>query len=75
MRSVPSVDPARIDSMLADMQAAFPDATVSGFEPLVGDMANHPSDRHVLAAAAPHLHAVGPSCRGSRRSVTSSHAR
>ena len=37
--------------MLADMQAAFPDATVAGYERLVGDMANHPSDRHVLAAA------------------------
>jgi len=52
IRSVPDVDPARIDRMLADMQAAFPDATVSGYERLVGDMANHPSDRHVLAAAA-----------------------
>jgi len=49
--SVPDVDPARIDRMLADMQAAFPDATVSGYERLLGDMANHPSDRHVLAAA------------------------
>jgi predicted nucleic acid-binding protein len=48
---VSGVDPARIDRMLADMQAAFPDAAVSGYERLVGDMANHSSDRHVLAAA------------------------
>jgi predicted nucleic acid-binding protein len=51
VRSVTHIDPARIDRMLADMQVAFPDATVSGYERLVGDMANHPSDRHVLAAA------------------------
>jgi predicted nucleic acid-binding protein len=51
VRSVPNVDAARIDRMLADMQAAFPDASVSGYQRLVGDMANHPSDRHVLAAA------------------------
>lgn len=51
VRSVPGIELARIDRMLADMQAAFPEATVAGYERLVGAMANHPSDRHVLAAA------------------------
>lgn len=51
LRSVPDVEAARIDRMLADVQAAFPEAMVSGYEPLVGGMTNHPSDRHVLAAA------------------------
>jgi predicted nucleic acid-binding protein len=51
LRSVPEVDAARIDRMLADMRAAFPEAMVSGYEHLEGEMANHPSDRHVLAAA------------------------
>lgn len=37
--------------MLADMQAAFPEASVSAYERLTGRMSNHPSDRHVLAAA------------------------
>jgi predicted nucleic acid-binding protein len=38
-------------SLIATMQEAFPDATVTGFEPLVDRMTNHPKDRHVLAAA------------------------
>lgn len=33
------------------MRAAFPDAMVSGHEPLVSQMTNDPKDRHVLAAA------------------------
>lgn len=36
---------------LAAMQVAFPRATISGYEHLVEEMANHPKDRHVLAAA------------------------
>jgi len=51
LRSVVDVDPARIDRMLADMQAAFPGAMVSGYRRLVPDMPNDPRDRHVLAAA------------------------
>lgn len=51
LRSVPGVEPARIDRMLDDMQAAFPDATVSPCPRLVSRMRNDPGDRHVLAAA------------------------
>ncbi len=39
------------DSLIATMTHAFPEATVSGFEGLIGSMANHEDDRHVLAAA------------------------
>lgn len=34
------------------MRTAFPDARVTGHEPLIPAMTNHPKDRHVLAAAA-----------------------
>ena len=37
--------------LLTEMRRAFPEATVSGYERLVGRMTNHPGDRHVLAAA------------------------
>lgn len=33
------------------MRAAFPEALVTGYEPLIGAMTNDPKDRHVLAAA------------------------
>jgi hypothetical protein len=33
------------------MQKHFADAWVTDYEPLMGAMANHPKDRHVLAAA------------------------
>lgn len=33
------------------MEAAFPDAMIAGYEPLVATMPNDPDDRHVLAAA------------------------
>lgn len=33
------------------MEAAFPEATVTGYESMIDSMANHPKDRHVLAAA------------------------
>jgi len=36
----------RVDAM----RRAFPDATVSGFDDLIGTMTNDPKDRHVLAA-------------------------
>ncbi|MGN6252005.1 MAG: PIN domain-containing protein [Marmoricola sp.] len=36
----------RIDAM----RRTFPDATVSGFDDLIGTMTNDPKDRHVLAA-------------------------
>jgi predicted nucleic acid-binding protein len=36
---------------LDQMNGAFPDALVVGYEALIDKMANHPKDRHVLAAA------------------------
>jgi len=33
------------------MATYFPDARVTSYEKLIGSMANHPKDRHVLAAA------------------------
>ncbi|MBM3146778.1 MAG: PIN domain-containing protein [Actinobacteria bacterium] len=51
LRSVPGVEPARIDRMRDDMQAAFPDATVSPCPRPVSRMKNDPGDRHVPAAA------------------------
>lgn len=39
------------EHLITQMRAAFPDATVTGYERLVGSMTNHPDDRHVLATA------------------------
>jgi hypothetical protein len=36
----------------AVMERSFPESSVAGFEPLLRRMANHPGDRHVVAAAA-----------------------
>jgi hypothetical protein len=36
---------------LDQMNGAFPDALVTGYEALIGEMVNDPKDRHVLAAA------------------------
>ena len=36
---------------VACMESAFPEAMVTGYEPLIEKMENHKSDRHVLAAA------------------------
>lgn len=33
------------------MNGAFPDALIIGYEALIGQMTNHPKDRHVLAGA------------------------
>lgn len=44
--------PAKVDSRLNAMQAAFPDATVNGFESIVPSLQlPDENDRHVLAAA------------------------
>jgi hypothetical protein len=42
---------ANIVGRIAAMVEAFPEAEVSGFEPLVEGLTNDPGDRHVLAAA------------------------
>lgn len=41
---------AKVKRRVTAMRQAFPDATVSGFEDLIGTMTNDPKDRHVLAA-------------------------
>lgn len=41
----------KADKLVAQMQKAFPEATISGYEPLVAAMQNDPKDRHVVAAA------------------------
>lgn len=42
--------PAQADRRIVAMEAAFEDASVTGYECLVGAMTNDPKDRHVLAA-------------------------
>ncbi|HEX5415072.1 MAG TPA: PIN domain-containing protein [Chloroflexota bacterium] len=37
--------------LLSEMRRAFPEATVTGYERLIGSMTNAPKDRHVLAIA------------------------
>jgi predicted nucleic acid-binding protein len=37
--------------LVATMKRAFPEATVSGYEPLIASMESHEKDRHVVAAA------------------------
>jgi hypothetical protein len=43
--------PAAVDRRIAAMVTSFPDASVTGYEPLVPEMGNHEKDRHVLAVA------------------------
>ena len=45
------LDEKQITHRVAQMNGAFPDALVTGYEALIGDMTNDPKDRHVLAAA------------------------
>lgn len=42
---------AQADALVTKMRANFPESPVSGYEPLIPAMTNHPKDRHVLAAA------------------------
>ena len=45
------LDEKRITHRLDQMNGAFPDAAVTGYEALITDMTNDPKDRHVLASA------------------------
>jgi len=45
------IDVASADRIIDAMTRHFPDALITGYEPLVPAMTNHPKDRHVLAAA------------------------
>ncbi len=48
----PDIDPAQFDARsVGAMRRGFPAAPVEGYEHLIGDMDNHPKDRHVAAAA------------------------
>lgn len=52
LRARPDIDPAALDRRRAAMDAALPDACVSGYAPLIpGLTLPDPDDRHVLAAA------------------------
>lgn len=51
LRIRPNVDPVRLDATFAEMNRAFSDALVAGYEPLIAGMTNDEGDRHVLAAA------------------------
>ena len=41
----------KIDRMVAQLNEAFEEARITGYEDLIPVMQNHPKDRHVLAAA------------------------
>jgi len=45
------LDDKQIGHRLDQMNEAFPDAQVTGYEALIAQMTNHPKDRHVLAVA------------------------
>lgn len=45
------IDPLGVERRLDCMRDAFREAEVAGYQDLVGVMANHPKDRHVLAAS------------------------
>lgn len=52
LRAHPGIDPARAARRFAAMRGYFPDAMVTGWEPLeAGFQLPDPDDRHVLAAA------------------------
>jgi hypothetical protein len=46
-----TVTPDQAARLRATMERFFPEADVTGYEPLVASMTNHPKDRHVVAAA------------------------
>jgi hypothetical protein len=48
----PTINPADFEAgSVGAMRRAFPAAPVEGYEHLIGDMDNHPKDRHIAAAA------------------------
>lgn len=46
------MEPSKAAALRGAMNGAFPEAEVVGWEPREAEMANHPKDRHVAAAAA-----------------------
>lgn len=51
LQNNPHLNPDVVNRMVDDMNRAFPDALVTGYETLVPIVTNDPKDRHVLAAA------------------------
>jgi predicted nucleic acid-binding protein len=51
VRDTPGLTMEHLEKTFAAMRRAFPDAMISGYQPLIEAMTNHPKDRHVLAAA------------------------
>lgn len=47
----PDLPRQSIERLVGTMEEAFPEAMVTGHEPLIPSMTNEPKDRHVLAAA------------------------
>jgi hypothetical protein len=45
------LSPEQARHLLGELRRAFPEAMVTGYDRLIGDMTNAPKDRHVLAAA------------------------
>lgn len=45
------LDSKQVTHRVQQMNEAFPDALVTGYDALIADVTNHPKDRHVLAAA------------------------
>jgi predicted nucleic acid-binding protein len=47
----PDLPEESIERLVRTMERAFPEAMVTGHEPLIPSMTNDPKDRHVMAAA------------------------
>ena len=48
----PDIEPSKFEKrVIGAMRRAFPSALIDGYEHLIGDMDNHPKDRHIAAAA------------------------
>lgn len=50
-RNLPGLSPTAVERRIRFMNAAFEEACVTGYAHFISEMANHPKDRHVLAAA------------------------
>lgn len=68
-RHVP-VAPSAIERRIAFMNAAFDDALVVGYEPLIGQMGNDPKDRHGGARLTTHQVLDYLASAGARRFAT-----
>jgi predicted nucleic acid-binding protein len=51
LKNNPDLPEERIERLVRTMERAFPEAMVTGHEPLIPSMTTDPKDRHVLAAA------------------------